>query len=232
VMILTGDSSSHLAYARPALEQGLPTYIDNPIAPDPSEAQTIFELADRHGGACFTGSALRYAAEFAVARAHAPELIGSIEAVYATSRGTFDSYIVHVLEIANHFVRDEVEELQARRVANRDTILVQYRSGQTATLEMIHPLRSQTYAILLYGPRGHHYVELTDFAQPFITLIGAFLNTARGAPPPVSASDTIYQLELVAAARESLQSGRPARAPSRGTDLSDAATWPAPRVER
>jgi predicted dehydrogenase len=139
----------------------------------------------------------------------ATALVGSVEAVYVATRGAIETYCNHAIEMVSAFLGHEVERAEARRRANRDTVNLEFATGETATVEMIHLLRSQSYGALLYGPRGHYYVELKNFDQPFIALIEAFVATARGAPPPVLPKISLRQLEIVLAVRKSLETGQP-----------------------
>lgn len=208
VLVLSGDPATHLAYAMPALRRGLPTYIDKPLAPDMSAALEIFALADRHGARCFTGSALHFATEFEAARDTAPERIGTLEAVYASSPYRFEYGSVHVIEMVNLILGYDVDSVRGIKGKNRETVYLEFTSGQTAIAETIHLLPSQSYEVVLYGYRGQAAIELRDFAGVFIRLLRAFVATVKGEPPPISATDSLRQMAVIFAAHQSLETDK------------------------
>ena len=208
VLVLSGDPGTHLAYAMPALRAGLTTYIDKPLAPDMDTALEIFALADRHGARCFTGSTLHFATEFQSARDVAPERIGPLEAVYASCPYQFEYSSVHAIEMANVLLGYDVGAVRGIKGKNRETLYLEFASGQTAVVEAIHVLPPQSYEVVLYGYRGHTAVELRDFAGIFARFLRSFVATAKGRAPPISATDSLRQMAVVFAAQRSLETGQ------------------------
>ena len=63
LILAPSNPEKHLQYAKTALTYGKRTYIDKTFAPDATEAEAIFEIAEAYNTPFFSSSALRYAAE-------------------------------------------------------------------------------------------------------------------------------------------------------------------------
>lgn len=63
VLVESLEGSRHLERARPFIEAGRCMFIDKPFTDSIEDAETIIELAAKHGAKIMTGSSLRYALE-------------------------------------------------------------------------------------------------------------------------------------------------------------------------
>lgn len=106
MILAPSNPETHWALAQMILPFGKPTYIDKTFAPNLKTAKDIFALADRHGTAVQTSSALRYtAAQQRVARIGREHLRGMV----ASGGGSnFDEYIIHPVEMVVSCMGPEV----------------------------------------------------------------------------------------------------------------------------
>ena len=58
VMVLAVNGNRHLALASPSLSEGLPTYIDKPLACSLADAKQLLALATKTGAHCYSASSL------------------------------------------------------------------------------------------------------------------------------------------------------------------------------
>lgn len=98
VLLARDDAETHLEFAAPFLEAGVPIYIDKPLALSSAEAVRLLDL-QRYPGQLFSCSALRYAREFQLPDAERARL-GRLRQIHATVPKDWDKYAVHVIEPA------------------------------------------------------------------------------------------------------------------------------------
>nr|WP_246211690.1 Gfo/Idh/MocA family oxidoreductase [Phytoactinopolyspora alkaliphila] len=99
VLVLAPDNlDTHRAFAQQLLPSGRRVVFDKLLAPNPTEAWQIVELAERHEAAIFSGSGLRYAAEVEELLAD----VGSddVQDAFARGYGRWDHYGIHTLSLA------------------------------------------------------------------------------------------------------------------------------------
>lgn len=209
VMVLSEDPSTHLPYATPALEKGLPTYVDKPLAETVEVGRELFALAERHGTPCYTGSAIRWSTEFRAARDQVLERYGRPKAIYVPCPLGVDLYGIHAVEMVNLFLGNDVASVRAMAGHDRQVVLLDYADGTTAVFEHLNFLRWPTYSTTLYGEAWEHRVVLQEVSATMLAFVRAFVDFARGGPVPVPPAESLRLIELVDAAREALRTGRP-----------------------
>lgn len=92
VILAPSDPEKHLPYAKVALKYGKRTYIDKTFAPNLSEAEEMFDIAEKYGSPFFSTSALRYASELDGIKA--PKFLK----VWGGG-GNFPEYSIHQIEM-------------------------------------------------------------------------------------------------------------------------------------
>ncbi|NTW68470.1 MAG: Gfo/Idh/MocA family oxidoreductase [Chlorobiaceae bacterium] len=129
VLLARDDAETHLEFAAPFLNAGIPIYIDKPLALSVAEAKQLIGL-QQYSGQLFSCSALRYAEEFKLSEADSAK-IGPLRHIHATVPKDWDKYAPHVIEplllLANG--RGAVERTQAWRHKSATTLSVEYSSG-------------------------------------------------------------------------------------------------------
>lgn len=229
VMVLSERPETHLPYARCALERGLPTYVDKPLADTREAGAEIFALADRHGARCYTGSGIRWSPEFLAARDRARDMPSGIRAVHVQCPLELELYGIHAVEIVNLFLGHAVATVQAVAARDRQVVLLEYRNGASAVFENLNFVRWPTYSATLYGDTWHHRVAIDDPAPAALAFVRGFVEFARGGPAPVAAGESLRLIEIVAAGRRALSVGGRVELPDRPAAVDDEVLT---RVER
>ena len=98
MVLAPSNPEVHLDLCRRVLPYGKPTYVDKTFAPSLRIAEEIYDLADRHGAAIQTSSALRYTNVQAYARDVGPDNI--LHMVAWGGGRSFDEYVIHPVELA------------------------------------------------------------------------------------------------------------------------------------
>lgn len=137
ILLARDDAETHLEFALPFLDAGIPVYVDKPLALSVAEAR---ELLDRQQfpGQLFSCSALRYAKEFQLSEADLVQ-IGRLRHIHATTPKDWDKYAVHVIEplLLLAAERGTIERIQTWREINSTTMAVAYSSGFQALISAL-----------------------------------------------------------------------------------------------
>ncbi len=145
---------------------GKTTYVDKTFAPDLETASRIFDLADRHGVAVQTSSALRYTEVQSAVRSNA------VRTRHLTVWGggtSLDEYAIHPVELAVSCMGADAAGVVVLGAIEHPLIALHYDDARTATIH--------------FNPRLHvpyQAAVTTDETTDFITVDDGrlFLNTA------------------------------------------------------
>jgi len=96
LLLARDDAENHIAFVKPFLENGIPVYIDKPIALTVKNLEYIYSL-EKYNGQIFTCSALRYAKEMKLSDTDRLKL-GSICHIQATTPKSWEKYAIHIIE--------------------------------------------------------------------------------------------------------------------------------------
>lgn len=96
LLLARDDAEKHCSFAERFLREGIPVYIDKPIAHSVNDADRLFKLA-KEPFHVFTCSALRYAQELILSEEQKLSL-GEIVAIQAYTPKSWERYAVHVIE--------------------------------------------------------------------------------------------------------------------------------------
>lgn len=129
LLLARDDAETHLEFAAPFLEAGIPVYIDKPLALSLAEANQLIRM-QKYPGQIFSCSALRYAKEFQVSDADLAQ-IGPLRQIHAIVPKDWDKYAVHVIEPMLMLAGDQggVESSSVMRTREAVTVVANYRSG-------------------------------------------------------------------------------------------------------
>ena len=209
VLVLSVNGHRHLAHARPALERGLPTYIDKPLACSLTEAGRIRALAEEHGARCYSASSLRFAAELgAVADAALGELV-AIDAygpgeLHELMPGTF-FYGVHSIEMVDALWGSGVTAVAAQHTDDRDALALHYADGRLATIRL-ERAGSYDFGATVHGRDGVHSFRV-DFATVYDRLIDGMVGFFENDTAPVTLDRLLENIAVMEAANRSMDQG-------------------------
>lgn len=208
-MVLTVNGNRHLAHALPAIERGLPTYIDKPLTCSLDEALRIRQAVGEHGARCYSASSLRFAPEIA---ALDDDKLGKLVAIDAFGPNELNEsmpglffYGVHTIEMVDAIWGPGVEAVRAQSGDARDLVDLRYRDGRAAHLRLE---RQGVYAFgaTVHGLRGVQSF-VVDFGPVYDRLIDGMVGFFEGGAAPASLDDLVENIAVMEAGNASMRSG-------------------------
>ena len=202
VLLARDDADTHLAFAQPFLEAGVPIYVDKPLALSRAEAEILTGL-QRFPGQLFSCSALRYAPELSLTAAQR-EVIGPLRAVTATVPKDWDKYAVHVIEPLLQLLpgRGAVVRSQRWSVADRVTLQVEFASGIEAQIFTLGSAGAPL-GLRVFGTAGWCDLQFVDTFRAFRAALQDFVDGVRARDVRIA---PVAMLEVV----DIIELGRPA----------------------
>jgi predicted dehydrogenase len=206
VLVLSVNGRKHFMQTAPALERGLPTYVDKPLTCDLGEAKQLLALARTSGARCYSASSLRFAAEVtsldraALGMLHAIDAFGPGNLLPAMPGLFF--YGCHTIEMVDALWGPGVKRVSAIHLEDRDLVDLDYHDGRYARLRLD---RKSSYAFGATVHGGHGVAQFkVDFADVYNRLIKGMLNFFDGGPEPASLRDIVENVAVMEAGNESM----------------------------
>ena len=209
VMIESNDGRRHLGAARPFLEQGIPTFVDKPMACSLADAQAIADLAAKHGSPLCSGSSLRYAPE--VVEITERGSLGDVVAADAISpsRTKIDGipgmfhYGVHGVETLYAFFGGGCEFVQCIETDFGLVVSAKWRDGRLGTVRG-YTQGAGGFGFRVVGQKGNVQCMVSE-RFIYRELLKRVLRTFETGESPV---DVREQVEVIAFAEAALHSAR------------------------
>lgn len=198
VLLARDDADTHLVFAQPFLEAGVPIYVDKPLALSRAEAETLIGL-QRFPGQLFSCSALRYAPELGLTAAQC-EAVGPLRCVAATVPKDWDKYAVHVIEPLLQLLPDRGAVVCSQRwsVADRVTLQVEFASGVEAQISTLGAAGAPL-GLRVFGATGWCDLQFADTFRAFRAALQDFVDGVRARDvriPPAAMLDVVDLIEL------------------------------------
>lgn len=170
ILLARDDAENHLAHASLFIEQGMPIYIDKPLALSLADLQRLYAL-ERYPGQIFTCSALRYSRELHLDEADR-EALGEIREITAFTPKSWAKYAIHIIEpvLGLLMENDEPTNFHASGVrssnGNAASLGVNWKSGVFTTF---HATGDGTGPLMIrvHGTRGWKDLVFTDSFSAF-----------------------------------------------------------------
>ena len=177
VLLARDDAYNHLQYAEPFLRQGIPIYIDKPIALSINDLDRLYAL-EQYSGQIFTCSALRYSKQLALTTADRQSL-GPIKQISAFTPKSWSKYAVHIIEPVLNMLSegDEIVEMTAPACHISDgsgSLAVCWSSGIQTNFFAIGNGQSPI-SIRVFGTSGWKDFTFTDSFSAFKAALQAFI---------------------------------------------------------
>ena len=207
VMVLAVNGNRHLELSLPALERGLPTYIDKPLTCDLKQARQILDVSRRRNARCYSASSLRFAAEVTdLPRAELGKL-AAIDAfgpgeISAAMRGLF-YYGVHTIEMVDAIWGPGVKRVSAITLPDRDLADLDYHDGRYARLRMDRK-GCYDFGATVHGEKKVHQFKV-NFAEVYDRLIQGMTRFFEGGPAPVPLRDLVENVAVMEAGNASMK---------------------------
>jgi predicted dehydrogenase len=187
VIIISGDSRLHLDQASPALERGLPTFVDKPFTATVEDAKTMIHLAERHNASVYCSSSLRFADQTIALRDRLPETVGDSLAAHVIGTGEYSIYAIHSLEFLLSIWGGGIVQLESVGQAGFDTVILTWPDGRRAVWQVCEAMH-WLFHISVYGTKGYDEatVALSDRYHTFYKNAAEITSFMQSGVSPVS----------------------------------------------
>lgn len=177
VLLARDDAENHLRFAEPFLRQGIPIYIDKPIALSIDNLEKLYEL-EQYAGQIFTCSALRYSKQLVLTRADRQSL-GDIKQIAAFTPKSWFKYAVHIIEPVLNLLPegDEPVEMTAPATNRQDSsgsLKVRWSSGIQTSFFALGEVQTPIF-IRVFGMHGWKDFTFTDSFSAFKAALQDFI---------------------------------------------------------
>lgn len=213
VMLTSVDGRQHLEQFEAISTNGIPVFIDKPIAASVADAKAIFERAEATGSPVMSCSSIRYAAGIDELGA-GKETLGCIAAGPVAILEDFPAYFwygIHTAEVLFSKMGSGCREVSVTANEKADVITGTWDDGRTAAIygyrfDGVYAFEATVYT----GDGAEHGVAASD-PPYYARLLPHILSFFRSGTPAISPSETIEIAAFLEAANVARESGRPQR---------------------
>jgi hypothetical protein len=171
--------------------------VDKTFALTRKIAEDLFELADKHNTPMFSCSSLRFSDEIKDAQT------GGFEFITSRGPGTFETYLIHLLEPMIKLMDDEVKRVMYSGSGSTPAVTLEFASGATAATAQFG--WDCPFALIGKKTNGDElYInEMNNFFDNFIDTLSQFFMGKIDVPVPPK--DTITIMSVIEAAAKAKQ---------------------------
>jgi len=198
IIIPDDRSMKHQKRAVIFLKEGLPTFVDKTLSPDPCEAESIIALARKHKAPFMSASALRFSREIEEFNRKDRAAVGEIVTGGAIGPNELVFYGIHPLEALITLVGSGVRSVRNGGSINRDLLTIEYKDGRLFTLTS-NAAMGYVFQINLYGTKGWRQVTISDSAYFYMTMLKRFVQMVKTGQPPFPPEETLEIIRILAA---------------------------------
>lgn len=194
-VLAPSNPETHEALCRLVFPHAKPTYVDKTFAPDSATAERIFALADQHGVAMQTSSALRYTN----VQERIKQLDEPLLHMVAWGGGSsFGEYAIHPLELIISSMGAEVERLMRRGTGDHSQLLLDFSAGRTA-IANVYTNANTPFAAALTTAKGSEYIAV-DSSAIFRNTAAAMLDLFTQGKTAIDRRETLAIRQVLDAA--------------------------------
>ncbi len=209
VIIPDDGSGCQYQYAVAALQKGIPTFCDKPLAMTAREARQIAQIAKENGAPFMSASSLRFVPDIVALRDEVNAgAFGEVNLATVAGGGHPIWYGIHALSMAYGVFGPGAVSCLNVGVANRDVVRVRYANGRDVMLMVGQPPQmSGGYQINLYGSKGWKSVT-PRLADLYVYLMQRFIALVRDGVVSVPIEEEVEVIAVLEAGQRSLAEGR------------------------
>lgn len=196
ILLARDDAETHLHFAEPFLEVGMPIYVDKPLALTRKAAESLINL-ERFPGQLFSCSALRYAPELKLTEKQR-ETIGPLRYITACVSKDWDKYAVHVIEPLLKLLPEHDYFVRSQRWTSDDrTVLhVEFASGIEAQISTLGSAASPL-GFRVSGESGWCDLHFSDPFRAFRAALQDFVDGIRARDVRISPTAMLNVVDLI-----------------------------------
>jgi len=207
VIVITNDATmDHGEQSIGFLEQGIPTYIDKPLAPTLEKAERLITLSREKGALMMSCSALRYARELEEFQKGREEVGEIVVGVGVAAVGEVLRYGIHPLELVHTVIGRGVEYVQNVGDEGSNVVKIAYPDGRRIVLLAFKNI-SYTLEGVFYGKKGRRAVIVKDDGYFYSNMLKHFVEGIKNKRMPIPLEDTLEIVKICLAAERSLKTG-------------------------
>ena len=196
LIVARDDWTTHMAFARPFLDRGVPVFVDKPLSLDPMELE--YFAPHLEAGRLMTTAGLRYARELDPFRDGSAAL-GAVRQVSATVLNNLERYGIHMLDAISGLGLAPVRRV-TRLEAPHESFALTLDDGTPVTLNCLGAV-GKTFHLSLFGEQAHAHYDLHDNFTAFRRTLAAFFQMLATRKPPIPPRQVLDTMTLIAAAQ-------------------------------
>jgi predicted dehydrogenase len=197
LIVARDDWPTHLAFARPFLDRGVPVFIDKPLSLD--ERELDYFAPHLHAGRLMSTAGLRYARELDPLRSDL-NLLGPIRHVALTVLLNVERYGIHMLDALHGLGLPPVRRV-TRLAAAHESFTLTLADGTPVALNCLGAV-GKTFHVSVFGEKGHAHFDLHDNFTAFRRTLAAFVDMLSTRKPPVPPQQVVSTMQLIRAAQQ------------------------------
>jgi len=214
IFVITRRPEKHLEYAKFAIDQKKPLFVEKPVAQTVNEAKTLINLVEKSNVIMSSFSTLRFSSDTSK---HIEQLdkIGNLTfANYLGPASRYKSllfYGIHIIELMLHMHGDEVESINAiehpkNAVESNVQAICKYKDGPLVTLSFIGKGVYQ-FQMTGLGENGvvNTQINSDDFYEKGIKKLIAILTSKE--KNPISFNQMVRSIQIAESIELSLETG-------------------------
>jgi len=198
VVLAPSNPELHLELCRMVFPFARPTYVDKTFAPDLETAKEIFALADGHGVAVQTTSALRYTNVQEYVRSVGKSKVRHM--VAWGGGGSFGEYAIHPVELVISSMGPDAVALMRRGAAEQSQLLIDFTEGRTAVVN-VYISAETPFAASVTTDGETRLVELDD-TPIFRNSAAAILDFFESGAPGIDRAESLMIRRILDAAEQ------------------------------
>ncbi|TWT41405.1 Gfo/Idh/MocA family protein [Botrimarina hoheduenensis] len=187
---------THWRLCERVLPHGKPTFVDKTFAPDIATAEKIFALADQHGVAVQTTSALRTTnVQAEVAKLTEP----LVNLSQWAGGASFAEYGIHPVELAVSCLGPEAQRVYVTGADRHPTIVIDFSGGRVATIDF-NAGEWTPFDTVLTTAKGSKPVTVVDttlFVDAARAILDFFDAALRGDGPLIDRAETFAVMRIL-----------------------------------
>ncbi len=207
VLLESNDGRVHLEQALPVFKAGKRVFIDKPVAGSLAHCIAIYAAAREHGVPVFSSSSLRYTPKMrAIASGEFGAVMGASTYGPCTLEPTHPDlfwYGIHGVEMLFALMGPECESVVRVSTPAVDAVTGVWQDGRVGIFRGNRNCKSEFGGEAFFQKSVQ---QITDYGG-YTMLLEEIVKFFRGAPPPVSAEQTIAIFAFMEAADESKRRG-------------------------
>jgi predicted dehydrogenase len=209
VIIPDDGSGCQYEYAVAALEKGLPTFCDKPLAMTAKEAKRIAQIAKDHRAPFMSASSLRFVPDIVALRDEVRAgALGEVNLATVAGGGDPIWYGIHALSMAYGVFGPGAVSCLNVGVEDRNVVRVRYAKGRDVLLMVGQPPQvCGGYQINLYGAEGWKSVS-PSLSDLYVYLMQRFIALVRDGEVSVPIDEEVEVIAVLEAGQRSLAEGR------------------------